>query len=68
MSGGRARREAAARAIGGERNATRAEQLRAVGRNERIIARLLGVEREVVACWFELQDELAIGPDFGDAA
>jgi hypothetical protein len=39
----RAERTTAVRAMGGERNAIRAEQLRATGRGERIIARMLGV-------------------------
>jgi hypothetical protein len=56
------------RGIGGERNAIRAEQLRALGRLERTIARDLGIDREALARWFDLQDELALGVHMGGAA
>jgi hypothetical protein len=62
-SGGSPSRIAAVRAIGGGRNAARAEQLRALGRSDRTIARQLGVEREAVARWFEIQDRLVSGAD-----
>ena len=48
------------RALGGQRNAVRAEQLRACGRSDRAIARELGVSTEAIARWFDLQDELVL--------
>jgi hypothetical protein len=63
-----AERTTAVRAMGGEHNAICAEQLRAIGRGERTIARMLGVEREAVARWFALQDELALRGDLDGAA
>lgn len=65
---GRAQRSAAIRALGGERNAIRAEQLRALGNSDRVIARILRVDREAVARWFELQDELVRHDDLNGAA
>ncbi len=58
-------RASAIRSIGGDRNAIRAEQLRALGCSDRYIARELGVDREVVARWFAHQDELVYVGDFG---
>jgi hypothetical protein len=46
------------RALGGRRNAIRAEQMRAVGLTEPAIARTLGVRLAAVRSWFDLQDEL----------
>lgn len=52
-------RAAAAREIGGDRKAIRAEQLRALGTPYRCIARELRVDREAVTRWFAVQDALA---------
>ena len=62
----RAHKAAVVRALGGERHAVRAEQLRALGNSDRIIARILRVDRGDVVRWFALQDELALQSD-GDA-
>jgi hypothetical protein len=62
------RNRTAVRAIGGEHNAIRAEQLRALGHSDRFIARTLGVRREAVVRWFELQDELIHHSDVDGAA
>ena len=51
------------RAVGGERNAIRAEQMRALGCSDRAIARTLGVSSDAVARWFDLQDELVLTAD-----
>jgi hypothetical protein len=56
------------RALGGEHNAIRAEQLRALGNNDRVIARVLRVERDAVVRWFAIQDEIALQPDGGGDA
>jgi hypothetical protein len=63
-----ARNRTAVRAIGGEHNAIRAEQLRALGRSDRFIARTLGIGCEAVVRWFELQDELILHSDVDGAA
>jgi len=62
------RNRTAVRALGGEHNAIRAEQLRALGHSDRFIARALGVGREAVVRWFELQDELVLHGDADGAA
>ena len=56
-------RAAATRAIGGDRKAIRAEQLRALGIPYRCIARELRVDREVLTSWFALQDALVEAPE-----
>ena len=56
-------RSAALRAMRGERNATRAEQLRARGVPDREIARRIGVGLTTVRAWFHLQDELILTGD-----
>lgn len=61
-------RDAALRGMGGERNAVRAAQLRALGHGERSIARQLRLERDAVARWFALQDDLAAGADLDGVA
>jgi hypothetical protein len=61
-------RARAVRAIGGERNAARAEQLRALGHNDRRIARDLRVSLDAVGRWFDLQDELVFNSDLDGAA
>jgi hypothetical protein len=48
--------QARLRAIGGQRKAVRAEQLRATGLSDRAIARRLSVPVEAVAQWFDLRD------------
>jgi hypothetical protein len=53
-------RSAALRAMRGERNATRAEQMRARGLSDREIARRVGVGLATVRTWFHLQDELLL--------
>lgn len=62
------RNRTAVRALGGEHNAVRAEQLRALGRSDRFIARSIGVRCEAVVRWFELQDELILHNDVDGAA
>ena len=62
------RNRTAVRALGGEHNAIRAEQLRALGHSDRFIARTLGVGREAVVRWFDLQDELILHSDVDGAA
>jgi hypothetical protein len=64
----RIRRSRLQRAMGGERNAIRAEQLRAVGRSDRAIARKIGIPVETVSRWFDLQDELVLTDDVDGAA
>ncbi|HZC72089.1 MAG TPA: hypothetical protein VE442_15455 [Jatrophihabitans sp.] len=64
----RARRNRAERAVGGMRNAARAEQLRAVGMSDRAVARKIGIPVEAVSRWFALQDELALTGDVDGAA
>ena len=64
----RARRNRAERAMGGVRNAARAEQLRAVGMSDRAIARKIGIPVEAVSRWFALQDELVLADDVDGAA
>lgn len=64
----RIRRSDAVRALGGEHNATRAEQLRALGNSDRVIARILRVDRDALACWFELQDDLVRHDNLDGAA
>jgi hypothetical protein len=61
-------RARAVRAIGGERNAARAEQLRALGHCDRNIARDLRVSLDAVGRWFNLQDELVYTSDLDGAA
>jgi hypothetical protein len=56
-------RSAALRAMRGERNATRAEQMRARGVPDREIARRIGVGLGTVRAWFHLQDELILTDD-----
>jgi hypothetical protein len=56
------------RAMGGERNAIRAEQMRAVGLSDRAIARAIGISVESVSRWFDLQDELVHTDDVDGAA
>jgi CRP-like cAMP-binding protein len=56
------------RAMGGERNTVRAEQMRAVGLSERAIARMIGVRVEAVSRWFKMQDELVLTDDVDGAA
>jgi hypothetical protein len=51
------------RALKGECNAVRAEQLRARGYGDGAIARQLGVSRETVAIWFSLRDDLVLVDD-----
>jgi hypothetical protein len=46
----------------------RAEQLRALGNSDRVIARILRVDRGSLAHWFDLQDELAATTDADGAA
>ena len=58
----------ALRAIGGERNAVRAEQLRAVGLSDRAIARKLSAPAEAISRWFDLQDEIVLTDDVDGAA
>jgi hypothetical protein len=57
-------RSAALRAMRGERNTTRAEQMRARGVPDREIARRIGVGLATVRTWFHLQDELILTSDF----
>lgn len=64
----RTRRSDAVRALGGERTATRAEQLRALGNGDRAIARILRVDRDALAGWFQLQDDLVGHDDLDGAA
>jgi orotate phosphoribosyltransferase-like protein len=56
------------RALKGERNAVRAEQLRARGHSDAAIAQQLGVSHETVAIWFTLQDELVLVDEKDGAA
>lgn len=53
-------RTRAQRGMKGERNAIRAEQMRAGGLTDRAIARQIGVPVEAVSRWFDLQDELVL--------
>jgi hypothetical protein len=53
---GRGKRSMTTRSIGGDRNAIRAEQMRALGRSDRAIARELGADTRAVARWFGLRD------------
>jgi hypothetical protein len=69
MSGHTSRSRASTiRAIGGERNAARAEQMRALGRSNRAIARELRVSLDAVGHWFDLQDDLVFRGDLDGAA
>ncbi len=61
------RRTRLQRGMGGERNTTCAEQLRAKGLSDRAIARKLGVPAEAVSRWFDLQDDLVISDIDGAA-
>jgi DNA-binding transcriptional regulator YiaG len=56
-------RSAALRAMREERNAARAEQLRARGLSDREVARRIGVGLATVRTWFHLQDELIFTDD-----
>ena len=60
-------RAAALLAMRGERNATRAEQMRARGLSDREIARRIGVGLATVRTWFHLQDELILTGDLDEA-
>ncbi len=62
------RRSRLQRALGGQRNAVRAEQMRAVGLSERAIARKLDVRIDAVCRWFDLQDELLLDHDVDGVA
>lgn len=56
------------RGMGGQSNAIRAEQLRAVGLSDSDIARRLNVPVEAVSRWFDLQNELVLTDDVDGAA
>lgn len=68
MTRGNTARSVALRAIGGDHKAIRAEQLRALGKTDRAIARLLRTDVAAVGRWFQLQDQLARDTDVDGVA
>jgi hypothetical protein len=60
------RRAVLLRRMGGEGKAVRAEQLRARGVPDRMIARQIGIGLRTVRVWFHLQDQLLLTEDTED--
>jgi hypothetical protein len=59
----RTSRTATRRALNGERNTIRAEQLRACQCSRDRISAELGVDLDAIAAWFALQDTAALSDD-----